>query len=183
MIFGPCYAPSSTGKGATQKKPKGRNGPGFWGFFLCKQPARHHTGIWVMLISGSLGAVQPWSHFRGLFISVVPHFSSLICIKGPRWPLTPHTSVSEGMCLPDVASFEPQTAKVSKQLCEASVDGSTQSVLAEVFENKPLCYCFFIDICFRNKQTIVFFILYSGFKYRYRFQVSAKPVDLTWMNK
>lgn len=137
--------------------------------FLCQQPARHHTDIWVMLISVSLGAVQPWSHFRGLFISVVPHFSSLICIKGPRRPLTPHASVSEGMCLPDVASFEPPTAKVSKQLCEASVDGSTQSLLAEVFGKKTLCvtvgifiYAQLYDMC----VTAVFVIPCSGFKYQ-----------------
>lgn len=127
------------------------------------------TDIWVMLISVSLGAVQPWSHFRGLFISVVPHFSSLICIKGPRRPLTPHASVSEGMCLPDVASFEPPTAKVSKQLCEASVDGSTQSLLAEVFGKKTLCvtvgifiYAQLYDMC----VTAVFVIPCSGFKYQ-----------------
>ena len=86
-----------------------------------------------MLIRVSLCAVQPWSHFRRLFISVVLHFSSLICIKGPGWPLTPHTSVSEGMCLPDVDVPD------SKQFIEASVDGSTQSLHAEskpVFKKK-----------------------------------------------
>lgn len=56
-------------------------------------------------------AVQPWSHFRGLFISVVLHFSTLICMKRPRWPLTLQASVSEGMCLPDVNVPDPQTAE------------------------------------------------------------------------
>lgn len=76
-----------------------------WSFCLFGAIWRH-VHVWVTLIR----AGRPWSHFRGLFISVVLHFSSLICIKGPGWPLTPHTFVSPGMCLPDVDACDPQAA-------------------------------------------------------------------------